>query len=191
MSSVSGHRIPHCLFGTGGPIGIRGSSSLNHWVPWFSDTGRAEVGGGVLPTGVTVAVASFVVLVDGAGGEFDGAGGEFDGAGGEFDAAAGAAGAGRLIVALPVSFKLAVAASTASAALFSEIWGFGAGILEFAADGGGPDFTDRMLRFFLFDTPNPKSKAQVRKHWLRPVRLRPLWTLEMCPCTSFVDLFRL
>jgi hypothetical protein len=159
MLSVSGHCIPHCLFGTGGPIGIRGSSSLNHWVPWFSDTGRAEVGGGVLPTGVAVAVASFVVLVDGAGGEFDGAGGEFD-------AAAGAAGAGRLIVALPVSFKLAVAASTASAALFSEIWGFGAGILEFAADGGGPDFMDRMLSFFLFDTPNPKSKSQVRKHWL-------------------------
>jgi hypothetical protein len=76
---------------------------------------------------VAVAVASFVVLVDGAGGEFDGAGGkfdgaggEFDGAGGEFDVAAGAAGAGRLIVALLVSFKLAAAASIASAALISE-----------------------------------------------------------------------
>jgi hypothetical protein len=78
-------------------------------VPWFSNTSRAKAGGGVLPTGVAVAVASFVVLVDGAGGEFEGAGGEFDGAGGEFDGAgggfdgaAGAARVGRLIVALPV-----------------------------------------------------------------------------------------
>jgi hypothetical protein len=160
---------------------------------WQGQSGR----GGSTNGSAAVAVASFVVLVDGAGGEFDGAGGEFDGAGGEFDGAtdefdvaAGAAGAGRLIVALPVSFKLAVAASIASAAMISEFWGFWAGISEFAADGGGPDFTDRMLSFFLFDTPNPKSKSQVRKHWLRPVRLRPIWTSETCPCTSFVDLFR-
>jgi hypothetical protein len=137
------------------------------------DTGKAEVGGRVLP--------SLVVLVDGAGGEFDGAGGEFDGAGGEFDGAGGefdvaaaTAGAGQLIVVLPVSFQLAVAASMASAALISEFWEFLAGISEFVADGGGPDFTDPMFIFFPFDTPNPKSKSVVRKHWLRPVQLRPL-----------------
>jgi hypothetical protein len=94
-----------------------------------------------------------------------------------------------LIVALTASFKLAAAASVASAALISEFWEFWAGISEFAADGGGPDFTDRVLSFFRFDMPNPKSKSQVRKHWLRPVLLWPLWTSSTCPCTSFVDLF--
>ncbi len=126
MLFVSGQPIPHCWFGTGGPIGSRGSSSLNHRVPWFSDTGRANAGcgdvgsaaGGVVPTGVAV-------VLDGAGGEFDGAGGEFDRAIGEFNGAAGAAGTGRLIVVLPVSLKLAAAASIASAALISEFGNFG------------------------------------------------------------------
>ena len=88
-------------------------------MPWFSDTGRAnascgDVGsaaGGVVPTGVAVVL--------------DGAGGEFDHAIGEFNGATGAAGTGRLIVVLPVSLKLAAAASIASAALISEFGNFG------------------------------------------------------------------
>jgi hypothetical protein len=106
-------------------------------VPWFSDTGRADagcdVGGGSKGVGRRTE-ASWVV--------FAGAGGEFAGAGGEFDGAAGAFRMGRLILVLPAFFKLAAAASIASAALVSEFWGFGAGISEFTATGGGPDFTD-------------------------------------------------
>jgi hypothetical protein len=162
-------------------------------VPWFSDTGRADAGcgvGGVVPGGAAVGAVGVGRRTEASWVVFDGAGGEFDGAGGKFDGAAGAVGTGRLIVALPATFKLVAAASIASAALISEFWGFWAGISEFAATGGGPDFTDRMLSFFRFDTHNPKSKSQVRKHWLRPVRLKPLWTSATCPCTSFVNLFR-
>jgi hypothetical protein len=105
-------------------------------VPGVGETEDARQDDSIQRTGVAVVVALQVV--------FDGSEGEFDGAGGEFDGAAGAIGLGRLIVALPASFKLSAAASIAFAALLSEFWGFWTRISEFAATRGGLDFTDRM-----------------------------------------------
>jgi hypothetical protein len=108
-------------------------------------------GRGVVPRGVAVVVASKVVL-DGAAG---GAGGEFDRAGREFYGAAGAVGTGRLIVALPASFKLVAAALIASAALISEF-----------VNIRPESRNSQPLSFFLFEMPPPKSTSHVRKHWL-------------------------
>jgi hypothetical protein len=64
MLFVAGQWIPHCWFGTRGPIGSRGSFSLYHHVPWFPYTGRAaNAGCGDVESTVTRVVPTRVAVV--------------------------------------------------------------------------------------------------------------------------------